>query len=339
MSTGLLSSWLERQWWQRPPTVAAHALRPLALAYGALSAFDRARARPRTLPVPVVVVGNLVAGGAGKTPTTIALVRALRDRGWAPGVVSRGYGRDTHGVLEVAPASRADEVGDEPLLIARRTACPVVVGEQRVQAGRALLERHPGVNLVIADDGLQHHGLARDAQVIVIDERGFGNGLLLPAGPLRERPSHAPPPRSVVLYNAEHATTPWPGWTAERRLAGVVPLPDWARGIAADPAALEALRHRSLVAAAGIAAPQRFFAMLAQRGLRFQARPLRDHDPWRQPPSLTEGQLLLVTEKDAMKIDPHSALAAHTWVVPLDFALPTELLDALEALLPTTSSV
>jgi tetraacyldisaccharide 4'-kinase len=328
------SSWLERQWWRTPPTTAARALRPLAALYGAAFAFDRARARPQKLPVPVIVVGNLVAGGAGKTPTTIALVRALRERGWSPGVVSRGYGRDSRGVLEATPTSRAPEVGDEPLLIATRAACPVFVGEQRVDAARALLARHRAVDLVIADDGLQHHRLARDAQVIVIDERGFGNGLLLPAGPLRERPTEAPPARSAVLYNAASATTPWPGWTARRALAGAVALPDWARGASADPATLEALRRHPLVAAAGIASPQRFFTMLEQHGLTFEARPLPDHHAWRAPTALSGAQQLLVTEKDAMKIDPVGALAERTWVVPLDFALPFELLDALDAMLP-----
>jgi tetraacyldisaccharide 4'-kinase len=324
----------EQHWWRTPPTLAAQALRPLSALYGALAALDRVLARPHRLAVPVIVVGNLVAGGAGKTPSTIALVRALRERGWTPGVVSRGYRRSKSGVAEVEPSSRAGDVGDEPLLIARRAACPVFVGARRVDAAQAMLFRHPKVDVVIADDGLQHHRLARDAQLIVIDERGFGNGLLLPAGPLRERPRADAPARSVVLYNADRATTPWAGWTAQRRLSGAVLLPHWVQGREPVPGSLEALRKHRLVAAAGIASPQRFFSMLRGLGVEFQPRPLPDHDDWRHPPALREGEHLLVTEKDAVKIDPTTPLAQRTWVAPLDFALPPALIDALTALLP-----
>jgi tetraacyldisaccharide 4'-kinase len=328
------ASWLERQWWRTPPTLTAHALRPLSALYAALAALDRAAARPRMLPVPVVVVGNLVAGGAGKTPTTISLVLALRERGWTPGVVSRGYGRTLGGIAEVGPASRATEVGDEPLLIARRAACPVFVASCRVDAGQALLSRHPQVDIVVADDGLQHHALARDAQLIVIDERGFGNGLLLPAGPLRERPARQVPARSVVLYNADAATSVWPGWTAQRRLRGAVLLSNWTQGQGPEPHGLNALRKHRIVAAAGIASPQRFFAMLRDLGLEFEARPLPDHHDWRDPPALRDDEQLLVTEKDAVKIDPAAPIAQRTWVAPLDFTLPSSLTDALAALLP-----
>lgn len=328
-------NWLEQQWWRTPPpSVAAQALRPLSALYGALASLDRTLARPLKLAVPVIVVGNLVAGGAGKTPSTIALARALRDRGWNPGVVSRGYGRAHRGVAEVDAASRAADVGDEPLLIARRAACPVVVASRRVDAAQALLSRHPKVDVVVADDGLQHHRLARDAQLIVIDERGFGNGLLLPAGPLRERPSADPPARSVVLYNAERATVRWPGWTAQRRLSGAVPLREWVRGAEPAPDSLAALRAHRLVAAAGIAVPQRFFSMLRDVGVEFEPRPLPDHHDWGQPPALREGEALIVTEKDAVKIDPTAPIAQRTWVAPLDFALPSALIDALTALLP-----
>ena len=327
-------NWLERQWWRTPPTLAAQALRPLSALYGALAALDRAAASPQKLPVPVVVVGNLVAGGAGKTPTTIALVRALHQRGWTPGVVSRGYGRSGDGVVDVQPASRVADAGDEPLLIARRAACPVFVASDRVEAARALLSSHPTVDVVVADDGLQHHRLARDAQLIVIDERGFGNGLLLPAGPLRERPPIDPPARSVVLYNADRAMTAWPGWIAQRRSSGVVALRDWLEGREPRAGSLAALGAHRLVAAAGIASPQRFFSMLRDLGLGFEPRPLPDHDDWQHPPALRDDEHLIVTEKDAVKIDPAAPFAARTWVAPLDFVLPSPLIDALAALLP-----
>jgi tetraacyldisaccharide 4'-kinase len=284
--------------------------------------------------VPVVVVGNLVVGGAGKTPTVIALVRALRARGRRPGVVSRGYARSSQTVRLVTMASTPDEVGDEPLLIHRRTQAPMAVHRDRVAAACALLERHRDeIDIVIADDGLQHHRLARDAQVIVVDERGFGNGYLLPAGPLREAPGLQPPPRSLVLYNATSASTPWPGWVAQRRLEGAVALADWWRGQAADASTLNALSRHALIAAAGIAVPDRFFGMLRDCGLSFSARTLPDHHDWRGPFELPDGCMLIVTEKDAVKLPADHALAHRTWVAPLDFCLPDDFVDALLTLI------
>src|SRR6187549_3508711 len=175
-----LSVALQRQWWITPPTVAAQALRLLAGLYAQLAGLHRLLARPQRLGIPVIVVGNLIAGGAGKTPTTIAVVRLLRAFGWHPGVVSRGHGRRGRGVIEVSRESRAIDCGDEPLLIRLRTGVPVVVDRDRVAAARALRKAHPQVDIVVADDGLQHHRLGRDLQVIVFDERGAGNGLLLP---------------------------------------------------------------------------------------------------------------------------------------------------------------
>ncbi len=336
----MTSLWLERQWWAPRPTAGAQLLRPLAFVYGALSGLDRRRAVAQQLPVPVIVVGNLVVGGAGKTPTTIALVQALRILGWTPGVVSRGYGRKDRGLRFIDPDTPADQAGDEPLLIARRTGSPVAVGSDRVQAAQALLEARPEVNLIISDDGLQHHALKRDAQIIVIDERGFGNGLLLPAGPLREAPGAGPPARSLVLYNAGRASTAWPGALAERKLGGVLPLSAWHRGDVPQMDELIELRqHSGIVAAAGIAVPERFFNMLKDWNLRFEARPLPDHHPWAEPPSLKLGQILLVTEKDAVKIPPDSPVALRTWVAPLDFILPPSLIDSLQAWLPTRRGV
>ena len=328
------ASWLQRQWWTPVPTAGARLLQPVAGLYGALARLHRRRTTPQELPVPVVVVGNLVVGGAGKTPTTIALVEGLRQRGWTPGVVSRGYGRRSHETLAVDARSRPDEAGDEPLLIARRTGAPMVVGAQRVLAARSLLRLAPQVDLVIADDGLQHWALARDAQIIVIDERGFGNGLLLPAGPLRERPSPTPPARSLVLYNADLASTQWPGALARRGLAGALPWRAWAAGERPRPEGLDHLRRQAVVAAAGTAVPERFFAMLRALGLEVQPCPLPDHHDWSQPPTLRAGQVLLVTEKDAVKITADSALATTTWVAPLDFEVPVSLFDDLATLLP-----
>ena len=142
--------------------------------------------------MPVVVVGNLVAGGAGKTPVVLAIVAALQAAGHRPGIVSRGYGGrtgasgGTNGVLEVEENTPAHRTGDEPLLLRRRSGCPVVVGADRVAAAQALRAAHPTLSVIVSDDGLQHRRLARSVEIIVFDERGVGNGRCLPAGPLRE---------------------------------------------------------------------------------------------------------------------------------------------------------
>lgn len=330
-----LAAWLERQWWTPTPTLGAHLLAPLAMVYESLALRAQRRAKPTWLPVPVIVVGNVVVGGAGKTPTTIALVQALQHRGFQPGVVSRGYGRTESEIQRVSPSSTAQDVGDEPRLIERLTTVPVVVGGDRVAAAQALLSMVPTVNVIVADDGLQHHRLGRDAQVIVIDERGFGNGRLLPAGPLRQRISVVKPEPSVVLYNATQATTPWPGWLAQRHLKGLVRLASWhARGAVEPwPVVLRALRDRSLVAAAGIASPTRFFTMLHDCGLAFRRVALPDHFDWQHWPTAIGDSDVIVTEKDAVKLPTDHPLAARIWVAPLDFTLPDELLDALFALI------
>ena len=179
-----LPLWLEARWYSAAPP-------PLLLRqFAALFWFiDRLRARsirPEKLAVPVIVVGNISVGGTGKTPCVIWLVERLRESGWTPGVISRGYGGVAPSYpFEVLRDSQAAECGDEPLLLARRLDCPLAVAPDRVAAGRYLIEKH-GVNILVSDDGLQHYALARDLEFCVVDgARGLGNGALLPAGPLR----------------------------------------------------------------------------------------------------------------------------------------------------------
>lgn len=329
--------------WRKPrPDAVARALQPLAWLYGALAAARRAfyagglRASQRA-PRPLVVVGNLVAGGAGKTPAVIALATLLRRLGRTPGVVSRGYGRSGRGTQLLDRHSDAGAVGDEPLLIHLRARVPVAVAADRLHAARALCDAHPGLDVLIADDGLQHLALARDAQLIVFDERGAGNGLLLPAGPLREPLPHALPERTLVVYNADQPSTPLPGHVAHRALAGVVELSRWWSGDAADPRGWQALRGRRIVACAGIAVPQRFFAMLVAQGLDIEPLPQPDHADYRMlpwPPSTRE---VIVTEKDAVKIRPERAGSARIWVAPLDFGLDDTIGERLVRWLPTPS--
>lgn len=291
--------------------------------------------------VPVLVVGNLIAGGAGKTPTVLALVDLLQRQGWRVGLISRGYGRQTQGVRHVHPTSEAMDVGDEPLLLARRAQVPVAVGRDRVQAARSLLQAHPEVNLLISDDGLQHRSLHRDLQVLVFDERGTGNGWLLPAGPLRQPLPTACPPDTLVVYNAAQPTTPLPGHLGVRSLQGVVEFSRWRAGEAATADALTQLAERSqhepIWAAAGIAQPHRFFDLLTKAGVRFQPLPLPDHFDFQANLPWPVGSVLIVTEKDAVKLTEPLLGQAEVWVAPLDFQLDAAFAQALKALMNSLS--
>jgi tetraacyldisaccharide 4'-kinase len=316
-----LAAQVQAAWMGRGPL--AWVLTPLSLLYAALARahqglYALGLRRAQHLPRPVIVIGNVIAGGAGKTPTAIATVRALQAAGERPGLVSRGHGRRGEGVCEVSSGSAATEVGDEPLLMHLRTGVPVVVGRDRVAAGRTLLAQHPEVTVVVCDAGLQHARLARDVEVLVFDERGIGNGWWLPAGPLRDRADRQ---ADLVLYNAPQPSTPRPGWLARRHLGQAVPLAAWWAG-ARNGHRLEDLAGRPVLAVAGIAHPARFFGMLAARGLQFDPCPLDDHHvyvdaPWAGHPA----SLVLLTEKDAVKLRPDEALAQdpRLHVVTLDF--------------------
>jgi tetraacyldisaccharide 4'-kinase len=329
---------LQRDWWREHPTWLTRALAPLALLYGALSASHRALyrlgvRRPAGVRVPTIVVGNLVVGGAGKTPVLIALLRDLKKAGWTPGVVSRGYGRHGHALRHVEADGDAREVGDEPLLIRLRTGAPVVVADDRAAAARSLCEAHPEVDALLSDDGLQHRRLARRLNVLVFDERGAGNRKLLPAGPLREPLPRSLPARTLVVYNAERASTPLPGCLVERRLAGAVALADWWRGAEPSLQALHTLRGRRLCAAAGMGHPERFFAMLEAQGLQIERLPLPDHHDFATLPWSASTPDVVLTEKDAVKIDPRRAGATRIWVVALDLRLPAAFVTEVQRIL------
>lgn len=327
---GALEEFFRRVWWAPRPGLSARLLQPLAALYGLLQRRHARLAGPAAvLPVPVLVVGNVVVGGAGKTPTVMAVVAALGRRGHWPGIVSRGHGRAGAAPRLVTPSDSPRDVGDEPLLMARRSGVPVAVGRDRVAAARLLLEAHPAVDVIVADDGLQHHPLPRQAELLVFDERGAGNGLLLPAGPLRE-----PLPRQLaagrhLLYTAGVASTPLPGARGTRRLQRAWPLAAWHAGDAAAAVPLAGLRGRPLLAAAGLAAPQKFFAMLRDAGLEVDTLPLPDHHDFATLPWPATGCDVLVTEKDAVKLDPARTAGRTVWVLPLDFDVPETLLDAL----------
>jgi tetraacyldisaccharide 4'-kinase len=288
------ASFPERHWYRL--SALSVALAPLSLVFGAVAVLRRALyrsglVRAQRLPVPVVVIGNVVVGGTGKTPLVLWLVAALRDRGFRPGVVSRGYGGAHVKPQAVPPNGDPVRYGDEPVLLAERSGVPVFVGRDRAAAARALLAAHPGCDAIVCDDGLQHYRLARDFEIAVEDERGHGNGLLLPAGPLREPASRAVD--AAVVNGAAR-----PGAFAMRlEPAGFVRV-GGDRG--AVPA--QALRGKRLHAVAGIGNPARFFATLRSLGLDAIPHAFPDHYAF-APGDLDfpDGDFVLMTEKDAVK--------------------------------------
>ncbi|MCV2348887.1 tetraacyldisaccharide 4'-kinase [Paucibacter sp. Y2R2-4] len=325
---------LQRDWITDGPL--AQLFRPLAGLYGALLSlrallYRRNYMHTGKLSVPVVVVGNWIVGGAGKTPTTLALLAHFKKLGLQAGVVSRGYGRNGEGICLVTADHSAAEVGDEPLLIHLRSGAPVAVGQDRVAVAQALLDAHPQLQLLISDDGLQHLRLPRQLSVLLFDERGLGNGRLLPAGPLRQRPTQHLQAHELVLYNAPTPSTALPGFLAKRSLAGAVGLQAWWQGQAATVQTLHDLRCRHLLAAAGMAHPQRFFDMLKAEGLSFQALPLPDHFDFKELPWPADTPDVLLTEKDAVKLTPQRCAGTRVWVVALDFQPELAFWQALES--------
>jgi tetraacyldisaccharide 4'-kinase len=295
--------------------------------------------------LPVLVVGNRIVGGAGKTPTTIAIVQHLLQLGWQPGVLTRGYKRAANAppftLIDQSSADRlsAADVGDEPLLIWRRTHAPVMVGRDRVAGGHALRQACPGVNILVCDDGLQHLRLARQIEVVVFDERGAGNGWLLPAGPMREPISPSAPESLVsppiVLYNAAQPTTPLKGHLAHRGMSPMQALGEWWSGLSGD-AGSQPPRDGAW-AVAGIAHPPKFFAQLATMG--FNTRPVAcdDHDPYTTLPWPEGIAHVIVTEKDAVKMKPERVSqerpGTQVWVAALDFRPDTGFWQAIDSAL------
>jgi tetraacyldisaccharide 4'-kinase len=314
---------LQRAWLRRGPL--ARILYPVSLLYAGLSALHRAAyrsrlRRPERLPVPVIVVGNVVAGGAGKTPVVLALLQHLRERGLQAGVVARGYGRRDSSCTEVRTQDSASRVGDEPLLVKRRSGVPVFVAARRADAGRALLRDHPDVQVVVSDDGLQHHALARDLEICVFDGRGIGNGWQLPAGPLRE-----PWPRRVDLVLSHGAPPGIDGHAMQRELASEMVRGDGARRPLAQ------LQGRPVHALAGIANPEVFFQMLRAAGLTLAAtHPLPDHHDFADGPALPPEAVVVCTEKDAVKL---WRVRPDAWAVPLEVTVPGAFWQAFDCLL------
>ena len=300
---------------------------PLSLLYGALSAWRRGLyrlgvLRSVRLSVPVVVIGNLSVGGTGKTPVTIAVADALRRRGYVPGVVSRGYGGSQVEPMLLDAQTDPSLVGDEPCLI-RASGVAVAIGRNRPAAARLLIDA--GCNVVIADDGLQHYALARDVEICVIDGvRRFGNGRLLPAGPLREPLSRL----QRVDFRVCNGGVVAPGDVPMQLQGGLV------RGLADDHVKpLADFAGQTVHAVAAIGHPQRFFASLRSQGLQVVEHAFPDHHAFKPGDlAFNDGSPVLMTEKDAVKC--RAFAQPHWWTVPVRALLPPAFFDALEARLP-----
>lgn len=250
------------------------------------------------MSVPVVVVGNITVGGSGKTPLVLWLAENLRRLGFRPGIISRGYGGVSRSQMEVIPGSDPLVVGDEPVLLARRSGCPVWVGRNRAETARALLHAYPACNVILSDDGLQHYRLFRDVDIAVVDgERKFGNGFMLPAGPLREPVTRLASVDAVVMNSggAEASNSTKAGFVM--RLAGAEFYN------LADP--MQCAKPQDFVgqavhAVAGIGNPARFFEHLRSLGLAVSEHPFPDHHAF-QPQELDFPGQVLMTEKDGVK--------------------------------------
>jgi len=304
-------SWLNRVWYERagPPWW----LMPLSLLYGAVSGsrrflYAKQLRRSTRLARPVIIVGNLTVGGTGKTPLVCWLVARLGELGFRPGVVSRGYGGSANTVRLIQPSDDPRVVGDEPLLLARRTQVPVAIGGNRAAAAQLLVGQ--GCDVIVSDDGLQHYALARDCEVVVIDgDRRFGNGWLLPAGPLRETRSRLAVADAVVVNGGRAMLEGALSMRLEARSAVAL--------VGGRVSPLDAFAGMAVHAVAGIGNPERFFNMLRAHGIEVEGHPLADHARIAgKDVRFGDDRPVLMTEKDAVKCAV-TADERH-WYVPVN---------------------
>lgn len=323
----MLPAFFEKTWWAKEPPLLAKLLTPLSWLYGLVIAARRELYRrgifKRSHPgVPVIVVGNIVVGGAGKTPVVQAVVRCLQQAGYTPGIISRGYPVSPKKPRSVSMRSIPSDVGDEPLLHFA-LGVPVEVCADRAAAAMSLLTKHPDVDVIVADDAMQHYALMRDIEIEVMSaERRYGNGMLLPAGPLREPRERA---RESALRLMPSWMTPTGGdyksgnhHVARRKLGLPYALVEPTR-----QATFATFSQSRPAVVAGIAHPRQFYDALKRTGVQGQLYPFPDHHAFRASDFDALGdRAILMTEKDAPKC---RAFADHRmWVVPLTVHLAPE---------------
>lgn len=310
------------QHWQHPNLILGILLWPLSRLFQVVAAvrcklYMSGRLKSEQLPVPVVVVGNIHVGGAGKTPVVAALVRGLQASGIRVGVISRGYGRSENGVHVLHPQSRPDEAGDEPLMLYRQTGAPTVVGSNRVAAGKALLAAYPDIELIIADDGLQHYALRRDMEIVVFPAADSNRKHLdlLPNGGLREPVSRLRTVDAVVVSGSRGHAENYRHLHTHIFLSCLESKPIYRIGKPDEYLDLGRLKQLKVAAVAGIAKPERFFNTLRSMGIVLaETRALPDHAVLRVT-DLPVADVVVITEKDAVKLS--DGLQQNVWVLPV----------------------
>lgn len=312
-------TWLINSWYKAHPI--RWLLWPLSAIYCAITSLRRSLYRlgifkQYSVNVPVIIVGNISVGGTGKTPFVIWLAKQLQHAGFRPGIISRGYGGKAESYPQIVTAdSEPSIVGDEPLIISRQSACPMVVAPNRVAAAKQLLEQFD-CNIIIADDGLQHYALARDIEIVIVDsQRLFGNQYCLPAGPLREplsRLNHV----DFIVHNGDETPAEFTMTTSQGHAINLA-NPKLTR-------ALSSFQNQTVHALAGIGYPERFFNQLSESGLTLLPHPFSDHHPYQaNDVNFNDDLDILMTEKDAVKCQ-HFA-NKNMWYIPINATISGKL--------------
>lgn len=336
---------LANAWYKKTRWVGL--LRPLsavfALVSGARRIWYSTPERRYTSQYPLIVVGNLTAGGTGKTPLVIYLAQQLRESGFKPGIVSGGYGSQASTYpFAVTPKTSHREAGEEPLMIARHTQCPVIIDPDRVSAVK-FLEANYDCDLIISDDGMQHYHLDRTLEIAVIDgQRGFGNGYLLPAGPLREKPQRLETVDMIVCNGEAQVALDRETWRMDMEATHLVHMSD-SKFLPINDEVLQNLTAKKVHAVAGIGNPERFFTSLCACGFDIITHIYRDHHAYRVEDITFEDELdVVMTEKDAVKCADFASV--HHWYLKVVARLPegfmAEIKDKISAsLVKNTNNV
>lgn len=321
-----LEHWLHRQWHKRG--LFSVLLRPFSalVAIYIKRKAQQPRATLHFAPPPIIVVGNIIVGGAGKTPVVLAICHFLKEKGWQPGIISRGYGVQIEGAARIGQGQLdASQFGDEPTLLAQQSGVPIAVHPKRTLALDALCQSHPEIDVIIADDGLQHQALPRDIEIIVQDGRGIANGLLLPAGPLREHPTKLQQADWLITQLSAQQDLPYtPTPARASRCVTMQLLPTYfeqlssGQRLTAERWLTEVHKNQDCTALAAIGQPSRFFHMLEQFGISLQQQiTLADHSQLAESSfSQLKAPLLLITAKDAVKYQ--SITDSRIWVVHVE---------------------
>ncbi len=328
-----MAEWLQKQWVGM--TIWHLVLMPLswlfaAIVYVRVRLYQSGIFKSYRLSVPVIIVGNINIGGTGKTPLVIWLAEQLKFAGYHPGIISRGYGGSAKAIMAVQYSSDPLEVGDEPVLIATRTDCPVYIGSNRIEAGTALLKAYPVCDVIISDDGLQHYRMQRDVEIVVFDSvKGFGNGALLPAGPLRESMTRL---KTVDAVVSNGKTSPTPQVFFEYNIEPIEMQLETADFYQLTDNNIKcktsAFAQQKILAVAGIGNPNRFFQQLRDFGMHIETQTYPDHHTF-QPKDFEhiKSDVVLMTEKDAVKCK--SFAKPNYWVMPVNAVIEDGLMTVV----------